>query len=317
MRQTPVWDIVVVGGAYTDYVIRGPELPKRGETVLGQESLIVPGSKGSNQAVAAARLGAHRVALIARVGSDARGDEIIAQLQAEHVDSRYVVRDQAVPTGMSLIQVNERGRKQMMVSLGASRRLTVEDIQRASEAISSTRVFLTQLEIPLEVSLEAIRLAHKAGAWVVFDPAPAPQTALPDELFAMVDMIKPDTREAEALTGMHVTDRDSARQAAHQLMQRGVKVVVIQAGDRGDLLVWREGECWLPRIPVKAVDATGAGDSLAAALAVALVEGRSLEEAGPFASATAALTTTKLGARPALPRRAEVMDLLSRIGART
>ena|SRR2546421_6270331 len=116
----------------------------------------------------------------------------------------------------------------------------------------------------------------------------------------MVDVIKPDTKEAEALTGLHVTDRDSARQAAHHLVKQGVKAVSVQAGSQGDLLVWYRGERWLPLIPVKAVDATGAGDTFAAALAVALAGGRSLEEAGPFASAAPALTLSPLTAKPDL-----------------
>jgi ribokinase len=307
----PEWDIVVVGGAYTDYVVRGPELPTPGETVRGQEFLILPGGKGANQAVAAARLGARRVAFVARVGSDDRGDEIIRQFQLEYVDTRYVVRDHSIPTGVSLIQANEQGRKQMMVALSASQALTTEDVERASAAITSTSVLLTQLEIPLESAMKAIRLAREAGATIIFDPAPAAK--IPDELFPLVDVIKPDAKEAETITGILVTDRSTAQQAAHMLMQRGVKAVVIQAGSQGDLAVWKDGERWLPRIPVKAVDATGAGDTLAAALAVALVEGRSLDEAGPFASAAAALTTTKLGARPALPYRQQVEELLAHI----
>jgi ribokinase len=311
MEQSPEWDIVVVGGAYTDYVVRGPELPTIGETVRGKEFLILPGGKGANQAVAAARLGARRIAFVACVGSDDRGNEIIRQFQVEHVDTRYIVRDQSLPTGISLIQANEQGRKQMMVALGASQALTVDDVKRASAAITSTSILLTQLEIPLEAAMAAMRLAHEAGATVIFDPAPAAK--IPDELFRLVDVIKPDAKEAEAITGIHVTDRDTAREAAHALMQRGVKAVVVQAGSQGDLAVWNGGERWLPRIPVKAVDATGAGDTLAGALAVAFVEGRSLNEAGPFASAAAALTTTKLGARPALPYRQQVEELLSRI----
>ena len=311
MAQTATWDIIVVGGAYTDYVVRGEKLPTIGETVVGQKFLIVPGGKGANQAVAAARLGATRVAFMGRVGSDARGDEIVRQFQAEHVDTHYITRDQSIPTGISLIQANEQGRKQMMVALGASHALTVDDVYRASDAITSTKILLTQLEVPLDATRAAIRLAHQSGAKIIFDPAPV--SNVPGELFPMVDVIKPDTKEAEVLTGLHVTDRDSARPAAHHLMKQGVKAVAVQAGSQGDLLVWQGGERWLPRIPVKAVDATGAGDTFAAALAVALAEGRSLEEAGPFASAAAALKTTKLGARPALPGRQEVEALLSRI----
>ena len=124
-----------------------------------------------------------------------------------------------------------------------------------------------------------------------------------DDLFPLLDVIKPDAKEAETLTSIHVTDRDSARAAARTLLQRGARAAVVQAGSQGDLVVWNGGERWLPRIPVKAVDATGAGDTLTAALAVALAEGRSLDEAGPFASAAAALKTTKLGARSGLPYR--------------
>lgn len=311
MVESTEWDIVVVGGAYTDYVVRGPELPTPGETVRGKEFLILPGGKGANQAVAAARLGTHRIAFVGRVGNDDRGHEIIRQFQVEHVDTRYIAGDRALTTGISLIQANEQGRKQMMVALGASQALTIEDVQRASAAITSTRVLLTQLEIPLETALAAIRLARESGATIIFDPAPA--ASLPGEIFPLLDVIKPDAKEAETLTGIHVVDRDTGRMAAHTLMQRGAQAVVVQAGSQGDLAVWNGGERWLPRIPVKEVDATGAGDTLAAALAVALVEGRSLDEAGPFASAAAALTTTKLGARPALPYRQQVEGLLSHI----
>ncbi len=167
MTRTPAWDIVVVGGAYIDYVVQGSRLPGQGETVVGNEFLKVPGGKGSNQAVAAARLGA-RVALVARVGNDAQGDEIIARLNDEHVDTRYVMRDSTHQSGMSLIQVNEQGRKQMMVALGACQLLSLEDVQQATEAIQTARFVMTQLEIPLMVAMEAIRLGKQSGARVFF-----------------------------------------------------------------------------------------------------------------------------------------------------
>jgi ribokinase len=316
MIQASRWDIVVVGGAYTDYMVRGSTLPTPGETVVGNEFLEVPGSKGSNQAVEAARLGA-RVAMVARVGADRRGDEIIESLKDEGVETRYMVRDSSAKTGISLIQINEQGKPQMMVALGANSSTTIEDVQQAAEAIKASKVLLTQLEVPLEVAMAAVRIGHEAGAQVIFDPAPVGGGHLPDGLLQMVDVIKPDTKEAQAITGIHVHDRASARQAAQQLFKRGVKAASVQAGSQGDLLVWHDGELWLPRIPVKSIDATGAGDTFAAALAVALAEGRSFTDAGPFASAAAALATTRLGARPALPRRNEVMDLLSHAHSHT
>jgi ribokinase len=308
-QQEKRWDIVVVGGAYTDYVVRGPRLPKPAETIQGKDFLIAPGSKGSNQAVAAARLGA-RVSLVAKVGRDDRGDNIIEKLKEEGVDSHGVVRDAQSPTGISLIQVDEHGQKQMMISSSASQQLTKAEVEQVADTIRSAKMLMTQLEIPLDAAQEAIRIAHEAGMQVLLDPAPPMK--LSDDLFLKVDVIKPDTKEAETITGVHVQDRATAKQAAEKLLQKGVKVVAVQAGDSGDLLVWQNGECWLPRIPVHSIDATGAGDAFAAALAVALVEGQPLQEAGLFASATAALATTKLGGRPSLPRRNEVDNLLKR-----
>lgn len=302
------WDVVVVGGANTDYMVRGPRLPRPGETVQGDEFLEAPGGKGANQAVAAARLGA-RVAFIGRVGADARGQAAITQLQHEGVDVRGVARDPHAFTGVALVMVDQHGEKQILAAGGANVHFTPQDVRAAAETLRRARVVLTQLEVQLDAVTVTIQLAREAGARVVLDPSP-PQP-LTDELLRQVDLIKPDSREAEALTQIPVRDRASARAAANQLLDRGVGAVAVQAGEEGDLIVWRGGERFLPRFPVKSVDATGAGDAFVAALAVALGEGRPLEEAGPFASAAAALTTTKLGAQAALPDRAAVMALLA------
>lgn len=309
VQRDASWDLVVVGGVYTDCVVQGENIPSQGETVVGNTFLMLPGSKASNQAVEAARLGA-RVALVARVGKDSRGDDIVASLQDEGVDTRYIVRDGASATGISLIQVNMQGNKQMMVALGASQHLTIEDVERAREAMAQAKIVATQLEVPQDVALTALRLGRELGAQTLFDPAPAAKVS--DELLQLVDILKPDAKEAYTLTGITVHDRDSARAAAQRLLQRGVRIVSIQAGKEGDLLVWQDGEEWLPRFPVQSVDSTGAGDTLAGALATALAMGQSLQDAGRFASAAAALTTTKLGARPALPYRDEVLHLLQK-----
>jgi ribokinase len=308
------WDIVVIGGAYMDYRVQGPHLPVPGETVVGDEGMIMPGGKGANQAVAAVRLGAEHVAMVARVSTDRQGDEIVTSFQEENVDTRFLVRDSQQPSGISLIQVEKSGEKQMMFSRGASQHLTQADVTAAEEALRQAKVLLIQLEIPMRPLLAAARIAHEAGAAIIFDPAPPLDT--PAELLPLVTIIKPDSVEAQKLTGQQVEKRETARQAAQMLLRRGVQVVAIQAGDEGDLLVWREREVWLPRLPVKSIDATGAGDTFAAALAVALVEDRPLEEAGHFASAAAALATTKAGARSSLPRRSEVEQLLARLAAK-
>jgi ribokinase len=305
------WDVVVVGGANWDYLVRGATLPTRGCTVEGDEFQEAPGGKGANQAVAAARLGA-RVAFVARVGKGERGDKMIERLDRENVDTHHVVRDEK-STGIALIHVSADGEKQIMTAPGANRRLSGRDIESSRFDLESTRVALFQLEIPMPTVLAAARVAHAAGARVVLDPAPA--SPLPDELLPLLHLVRPNSDEAKTLTGVSVHDRATARSAADRLLARGVSAVAVQAGGEGNLLVWREGEAirevFLPRIAVTAVDATGAGDAFAAAIAVMIAEGRPLPDAAAFANAAAALATTRVGAQAALPTRAEVDALLA------
>lgn len=310
MERTSQWDIVVVGGAYTDFVVRGSHLPTPGEAVQSQEFLETPGGKGANQAVAAARLGAAHVALVACIGMDQRGDENITHFEQEGIDTRYIVRAPAA-SGMSLLQVGENGQTQRMCALGASQQLSEQDVYAAADAIRAAKVLLLQLEVPTQAVLAAAHLAHEAGTSIIFDPSPPENT--PEELLPLVHLIKPDAEEAKVLTGIQVQNKEAAHQAAQKLLQRGVRAVAIEAGEEGDLIVSHEHTSWLPRLPVQSIDATGAGDAFIGALAVAHIEGRSLEEAGLFASVAAALTTTKLGARPALPRRQDVMNFLAHL----
>ncbi len=304
------WDIVVIGGANTDFLVRGPRLPQPGETVQGDEFQQAPGGKGANQAVAAARLGA-RVAFVGCVGSDARGDAALARLNEEGVDASHVSRAATASTGVALVMVDAHGEKQMLAARGANHAFSVCNVIAARDLIAGADLLLTQLEIPLEPVKTAIQLARAAHVRVMLDPAPP--IPLPDDLLRLIDIIKPDTDEAHALTGIRVGDRSSARAAARHLLDRGVAIVAVQAGNEGDLIVTREQEFFLPRLPVHTVDTTGAGDAFAGALAVALSEGWELEEAGHFASAAAALKTTKLGAQAGLPRREDVMSLLERM----
>jgi ribokinase len=309
LATTTEWDVVVVGGANTDYLARGNELPTRGSTADGDTFLEGPGGKGANQAVAAVRLGA-RVTLSARLGIDTRGDALHEALAAEGVDLRYVIRDDRCPTGAALIHVDQEGEIQVLAVLGANRRLRPADVERASNVIRSTHVLLAQLEVPVETVSAAVRLARTSGARVVLDPAPA--VPLPDDLLQLVDVIRPNAQEAEVLTGIPVRDRESAARAARRLLERGVRAAAVEAGEEGDLLVWSDGEAWLPRIPVDTLDATGAGDAFAATLATALAEGKPLLEAGRMGNAAAALATTAIGAQAGLPRRNALLAFLAR-----
>lgn len=304
--MSPIFDVVVVGKANIDYLARGPRLPKPGQSVNGDFFQEAPGGKGANQAVGAARLGA-RVAFVGRVGRDARGDAVLAALEREGVDVRHVTRDPTEPTGVALCQVGPAGEKQILSAAGANARLGAACVREAADVLRQARVVLCQLGVPLDAVGETVRIGRAAGAKIVLDPAPP--SPLPDELLAQIDVVRPNASEARLLTGVTVCDKQTARQAARNLLDRGAGAAIVQGGDEGDLLVTPDSELWLPRIKVKAIDATGAGDAFSSALAVCLAEGKSLQESATFASAAAALATTVLGAQASLPTREAVLAL--------
>lgn len=301
-------DIVVVGGANVDYLVRGTRLPEPGETVQGDQFQEGPGGKGANQAVGAARLGA-QVAFVARLGADARGDLLHEVLVRERVDVGHVTRDRAHPTGVALISVAHSGEKQIITAPGANLALSEADVEEAKESIALARVVVVGLEVRLAAVAAALRLGKAAGARTVLDPAPA--TPLSEELLRLCDVIRPNAAEAEALTGVKVRDGRSAAQCARILLTRGVNAAIVDAGEDGNLIVTREEQHILPRHSVATLDATGAGDAFVAGLAAALAEGRTLVDAAFFGSAAAAFSTTRVGAQAGLPRREELAPLLN------
>lgn len=304
-------DVVVVGGANTDYLAQAPALPGPGASILGTRFQEAPGGKGVNQAVAAARLGA-RTAFVGRVGLDERGRSVLQQLATERVDVNGVVRDPAAATGAALIMVRDDGEKQTLFVPGANRRFSMRDALHVQALVARARVLLVQLEIPVEAAADAVRRARASGARVVLDPAPA--QPLPDDLLRHAHVVRPNAAEAQALTGIAVRDHDSARAAAEVLLRRGAGGACV-ASEEGNLVLSAAGELWLPHLPVASRDSTGAGDAFAAALAVMLGQGQSLEDAARFASAAAAVATTRLGALAGLPTWQEVLALLERFAA--
>jgi ribokinase len=304
--------VVVLGGINTDYVVKCRTLPEPGQTVQGRDLFIGPGGKGANQAVAARRLGAE-VFLIGQVGEEARGRELINGLRAEGVDTRFVTLDRERVSGAAIIGVDDKGEKQICAALGANLSLTREQLRNAEAVIRTADVLLMQFETSAECVMEAARLGKKHGVKVVLDPAPPRK--FPPSLLKLVYAIRPNADEAEQLTGEKVKDKASARKAAQALLRKGVQVAAVQAGDAGDLIVSGDEEFLVPRVKVKTVDATGAGDAFAGALAVAFAEGMPLRDAARFANVTAALSTTKIGAQAGMPTRKEVERFLFRISS--
>ncbi len=300
--------IVVVGSSNTDMIIKVDRLPKPGETVLGGEFSTAPGGKGANQAVAAARAGG-RVAFVARVGDDVFGRQAVEGFIADGIETRHILQDADAPSGVALIFVDERGENTIAVASGANARLTPDDIMSARDAIAAADLLVTQLETPLDTVRAAVDLAARHGVHVVLNPAPA--RPLGKDLLQHVTVLTPNETEAEALTGIEISDESAALTAAETLSGIGVGATVITLGSRG-AFVFDSGHGELvPGFEVEAVDTTAAGDVFNGALAVALAEGLPLLEAVRFANAAGALAVTRLGAQPSAPTREEIHRMLS------
>jgi len=295
--------ICVVGSANIDVTFRTAWLPRPGETLAGTAWQLGCGGKGANQAVMAARLGAH-MAMVARIGRDAFGETTLQNFQAQGIDSSHVTVADGHCTGAASIIVDDEARNTILVVPGANFALTPEDIRRAAAAIQSAAILLCQLEVPVETTLEAFRTAKAAGVQTILNPAPA--TPLPDELLRLTDWCVPNETEIEQLTGRPATSLHHAEEAAQVLLHRGPGAVIVTLGERGALLVHPGAVEQIPAVPVRAVDTSGAGDAFIGGLAVFLAERIPLVEAIRRANRVAALSVTRLGTQTSFPTRAEV-----------
>ena len=303
--------LVVLGSANMDLVVHSSHIAAPGETVLGHAFRQIPGGKGANQAVAAARLGA-AVAFVGRVGNDAFGEQLRSCLQNAGIDATCLRSDPNEPTGVALIGVDDRGQNAITVASGANFRVDESDVEDASPFVAEASALLLQLEIPPGAVRHAISRARQSGIRVILNPAPASLAdPLPDALLAQIDVLTPNEHEAAALLGYETTDGLDWMDAAARLHARGVKFVIITLGAEGCVLADATGVRHIPAIPVTAVDTTAAGDCFTGALAVALAEGRSPDAAAGFAAAAAAISVTRSGAQPSLPFRSEVDAALS------
>jgi ribokinase len=301
--------IIVVGSSNTDMIIKLDRIPRPGETLLGGAFVTAAGGKGANQAVGAARAGG-KVTFVARVGQDMFGDQAVAGFIKDGIVVDHVTRDKTNPSGVALIFVGKDGENSIAVAGGANAKLSPADVRKAKAAFAGASVLVMQLETPLESVQAAADLAAKAGVRVILNPAPA--QPLPDKLLQGVSIITPNETEAELLTGIAVTDTASAAAAAAKLRARGVQTVIITLGARGAFVATESGGQLVSGFKVKAVDTTAAGDIFNGALAVALAEGKPLDQAVRFGHAAAAISVTRLGAQPSAPTRREIEKFLKK-----
>ncbi|OJV66617.1 MAG: ribokinase [Clostridiales bacterium 38-18] len=298
----------VVGSFVMDLITRVDAFPSEGQTLISDDFKCLPGGKGANQAIAAARLGTS-VAMFGRLGSDSYGDTFETVFKEAKVDISHVKRDPERPTAMGLIQINRSAENKIIVVPGANFGYTLEDLDNDFVAIADSDLVITQMELKQEVTFELIRKCHNANIPIVLNPAPA--DFIPDEVLSKVTYLTPNETELEILSGVKVTDKASVEQAITYLLSLGVGTVIATLGKQGAVIGNKEGFEYVTGFTVNAVDTVAAGDSFNGALVSKLIEKHPLKEAVKFANAVGALTVTKHGAIPSLPFRSEVEHFIS------
>ncbi len=302
--------VVILGVFVADTAYRAERQPKLGETILGQSFVLGPGGKGSNQSVAAARAGAD-VHFLTRLGADAFADMARATWTRAGV-TPVVTEDPDSYTGAAYIFIEAAtGNNAIIIAPGAAARISEADIDANDLLIRRAGVFVTQLEQPLPAAVRALQIAREAGVMTILNPAPA--APLPDGMLALCDYVTPNESEAEALTGLPVTNVAEAEAAARALIAKGAGAAVITLGGQGALYCDGRQAVHVPVFragPV--VETTGAGDAFNGGFAAALAEGMTPVEAVRFGSATAGISVTRAGTAPSMPARSEIDALLAR-----
>lgn len=299
--------ILVIGSLNMDLVATTKCLPEKGETVLGKSFATFAGGKGANQAVAARKLGAS-VYMVGCIGQDSFGKQLKRSLEEIHVDTTHI-RNVQTATGTALITVDESGANTIVVACGANLECNPADVDAALEHITEPGILLIQNEVPQATVEYAIRAAKTKKWTVIFNPAPA--RLLAETVLPLIDIIVPNETEVALLTQCSIISPEDLSVAAKMLLDQGVNTVIITMGSNGASSWTRTKFEHIEPYRVTAVDTTAAGDCYTGALAVGLAEGRTLTESMTFAAAAAALSVTKAGAQPSLPRRAEVDRFLN------
>ena len=301
--------ISVVGSLNMDLVIRSQHIPQLGETIIGSDFQTIPGGKGANQAVAAARLGG-QVSMVGRVGDDAFADVLLDNLAAAGVDTTFVKRDETTASGVALIVVDNDGENIIVVASGANMQLSETDVESAEQVIAASDVLILQLEVPLPVVIRAVQIAKANEVTVVLNPAPARK--LPPELLKLVDVLVPNESETALLTGLPIDSQVELEKAVNNLLSSGIRSVVITLGGRGAFLASTDYKSKIyEAFSVQPVDTTAAGDAFVAGLAVNYGAGKTLPDAIRWGNAAGAMAALRFGAQSSLPTRKEVFKLLN------
>lgn len=304
--------ITVVGSWVVGLTLRAERFPVKGETLVGRDFDQGPGGKGSNQAVQAARLGAN-VEFVGLIGQDDFGRMALDLYREERVGTTFLGQVAEKNTGVGFIVLNRAGENFIIIDPGTNNLLNRAWVRRAGDRIRQSGAVITQLEIPAEAAAEALLIARQAGVLTVLNPAPA--RPLPLEWLGLADVVTPNETELRILLGLAPDDPTDALELCRRLLVAGVRTVVVTLGEQGALVVDESGSYRVPAFPVEVVDTTGAGDSFSATLTVGLAAGLPLRSAVQRACAAGALTCTRLGVVPGLPRQTELEQFLAKQAA--
>jgi len=302
--------ILVLGSSNIDLILRIPRFHQPGETIQGDDVVIVFGGKGANQAIAAKRLGG-RVGFITKLGEDHYGATYRWYLSKNGLNGRCLLKDKELPTGMAFIELIPKGENRIIVSPGANGSLSEKDLEGLVNLWKGVNVFVAQLEIPLPTVTLGLQMARGQGALTLLNPSPP--VPLPSHILSLVDFLILNAGEGQSLSKMKMKRERDLRKIAQKLLMMGAKNVVITLGANGLFFRSRDEEIRMKAFRVKAVDSTAAGDAFMGSFACGLAEGKTIQEVLEFASAAGSLATTKLGAQPSLPFRKELETFLSRM----
>ncbi|CCZ63450.1 ribokinase [Hungatella hathewayi] len=297
--------ILVIGSLNMDLSIDLAKMPVTGETILGRGIAYKTGGKGANQACAAGKLGG-RVRMLGCVGQDEFGQKLVKSLSESGVETNYIKESRDLPTGTAVIYVDDNGDNSIVVIPGANMACDVEYLKEQDEQFHWCDYVVLQMEIPYEAVWYSVKRAKELGKTVILNPAPAP-AEIPKEVFALVDYITPNETEIAALNGKSIED---VKEGAENLLDQGVGNVLVTLGERGALLVNRNGETFYPARKVTSVDTTAAGDCFNGAMVAALAEGQNESEAILFANIASSIAVTRKGAQESLPIREEVAVIM-------
>ncbi len=292
-------EITVLGIFVADISFSGPKIPSIGETILGKKYNVGPGGKGCNQAIAIARLGGN-TNFISKIGKDAYGELALKTLEKNKISTENIIQDGNQQTGVAGILVDQNtGKNAINVIVGAPSSLQISEIEKQINLIKRSKIFLTQLEVPKDVTLHCLKTAKENGCITILNPAPASEIS--KEFYNNIDFFTPNETEAEFYTGIKITSEKEAKQAADKLLNLGIKKVIITLGEKG--LFYSDGkeETYLKASAVKAIDTTGAGDAFNGGLAFGLSKEKPIKECLELANKVAGISTTKLGAGDAMP----------------